>query len=273
MQRYSRDLQTSLPAWVTCWVRVSWIVTWSRLGIIAEETNQLALLLSLPLGKARQECSSGHTSKRTDAIGIVNGSLLNSKAGGYNRGMGLLRKISIEEVSQHTSRDDCWFIIHGRVYDITGLLENHPGGTKILLKYAGRDATLPFDDVGHSMESLIYDMAPGSYLGEVDGGENVNSCSSVVSWRSLRWLRSWGKGASDDATVRSLGSQSEKLESDLQNWLQKTLLLLVICVCCVLLLVIRYHNRTRRAGRIHSTQAPLPPDTSGMPSWWDLVPT
>ncbi|AGO11691.1 AaceriADL085Cp [[Ashbya] aceris (nom. inval.)] len=187
--------------------------------------------------------------------------------------MGPSRKISIEEVSRHTSADDCWFIIHGRVYDITGLLDSHPGGTKILLKYAGRDATLPFDDVGHSMESLVYDMAPGSYLGEVDTGENVNRRSSV-SWSSPRWLRSWDKDASEDATVQSLGSQSEKLESDFHDWLKKTLLLLVICVCCVLLLVIRYHNRTRRAGRTHSrAEAPLPSDTSGMPSWWDLVPT
>ena len=57
------------------------------------------------------------------------------------------RSISASELQQHATRDDCWTVIHGKVYDITSFLEAHPGGAKILLKYAGADSTRAFDMV------------------------------------------------------------------------------------------------------------------------------
>jgi cytochrome b involved in lipid metabolism len=44
-------------------------------------------------------------------------------------------------VAKHTSADDCWVVLYGNVYDVTGFLPNHPGGAKIILKLAGKDAT------------------------------------------------------------------------------------------------------------------------------------
>lgn len=76
--------------------------------------------------------------------------------------------ITLAEARRHNTPDDCWMIIHGGVYDVGRLLHKHPGGSQILLKYAGMDATLPFDDVGHSMESLKYDMPAGSLKGFLD---------------------------------------------------------------------------------------------------------
>lgn len=76
-----------------------------------------------------------------------------------------LPEISLAEVKKHKTADDCWMVIHGGVYDLKGFLDKHPGGSQILLKYAGMDATLAFDDVGHSMESLKYDMPVGSLKG------------------------------------------------------------------------------------------------------------
>jgi L-lactate dehydrogenase (cytochrome) len=49
--------------------------------------------------------------------------------------------ISFDEVSKHNSRDDCWVIIDGNVYDVTDFLENHPGGEDIIIANAGKDAT------------------------------------------------------------------------------------------------------------------------------------
>ncbi|QLG73849.1 hypothetical protein HG535_0F03600 [Zygotorulaspora mrakii] len=76
---------------------------------------------------------------------------------------------SPEQVRKHDKAWDCWMIVHGRVYDIGPILSSHPGGSQILLKYAGMDATYQFDDVGHSMESLLYDMPQGSFKGYVVG--------------------------------------------------------------------------------------------------------
>lgn len=47
-----------------------------------------------------------------------------------------------EEVGLHKKRDDCWIIIHGEVYNVTPWLKRHPGGEKVLLHYAGEDATV-----------------------------------------------------------------------------------------------------------------------------------
>ncbi|KAG0210557.1 hypothetical protein BGX28_009193 [Mortierella sp. GBA30] len=52
---------------------------------------------------------------------------------------------SVNQVSSRNSENDCWVIIHDRVYDVTSFLNDHPGGKKILLKNAGLDATKQFD--------------------------------------------------------------------------------------------------------------------------------
>jgi hypothetical protein len=49
--------------------------------------------------------------------------------------------ISYQEVQKHNTRDSCWVIIDGRVYDVTCIIDSHPGGTAVLLKNAGKDAT------------------------------------------------------------------------------------------------------------------------------------
>ncbi len=50
--------------------------------------------------------------------------------------------ISADEVAKHNTRDDCWVIISGQVYDVTDFLEMHPGGVGVILQQAGQDATL-----------------------------------------------------------------------------------------------------------------------------------
>jgi len=52
--------------------------------------------------------------------------------------------VKISEVRKHCKKDDCWIIIHGRVYDITDYVKVHPGGEKMILLGAGRDGTLLF---------------------------------------------------------------------------------------------------------------------------------
>jgi len=56
-------------------------------------------------------------------------------------------------VSKHTEREDVWMIIHGKVYNVTKYLEDHPGGEEVLLDRGGKDATEDYEDVGHSNEA------------------------------------------------------------------------------------------------------------------------
>lgn len=54
------------------------------------------------------------------------------------------RGITMAEVAEHCSREDCWMVLGNRVYNITRYLDFHPGGAQILLKAAGTDGTALF---------------------------------------------------------------------------------------------------------------------------------
>ncbi|KAJ2490156.1 Cytochrome b5 type B (outer mitochondrial membrane) [Coemansia sp. RSA 2050] len=55
-----------------------------------------------------------------------------------------------EQIQQHSTREDIWIVVHGKVYDVTKFLDKHPGGEEVILEHAGIDATEAFEDIGHS---------------------------------------------------------------------------------------------------------------------------
>ncbi|KAJ8720006.1 hypothetical protein PYW07_012049 [Mythimna separata] len=58
-----------------------------------------------------------------------------------------------DEVKKHNSRRNLWIVIRNDVYDVSSFLAEHPGGEDPLLEAAGQDATIAFDDVGHSADA------------------------------------------------------------------------------------------------------------------------
>ncbi|KAI9893759.1 MAG: Cytochrome b2, mitochondrial precursor [Vezdaea aestivalis] len=79
----------------------------------------------------------------------------------------LVTMLSGDEISQHASKDSCWVIIHGKAYDVTDFLPEHPGGPSIILKYAGKDATEEFEPI-HPPDTLEKYLEESKHLGEVD---------------------------------------------------------------------------------------------------------
>ncbi|CAO3630145.1 unnamed protein product [Cunninghamella blakesleeana] len=71
-----------------------------------------------------------------------------------------------EQVAVHNTREDFWMIIDNKVYDITPFIDEHPGGEEVLIDEGARDATGPFEDVGHSPDAR--DLLKKYYLGDVD---------------------------------------------------------------------------------------------------------
>ncbi|KFG37490.1 cytochrome b5 family heme/steroid binding domain-containing protein [Toxoplasma gondii GAB2-2007-GAL-DOM2] len=57
---------------------------------------------------------------------------------------GALRRISLEELSRHCSREDLWVALDGVVYDISSYVSFHPGGARILVEHAGTDISEVF---------------------------------------------------------------------------------------------------------------------------------
>jgi cytochrome-b5 reductase len=75
---------------------------------------------------------------------------------------------TLEQVQKHNTVDDLWIVLHNKgslpppglrprltstVYDVTKYLDDHPGGTEVLVEVAGTDATEAFEGVGHSDEA------------------------------------------------------------------------------------------------------------------------
>lgn len=65
-----------------------------------------------------------------------------------------LSRYTLYDVCLHCHRDDCWLVIHNRVYDVTSFLSRHPGGEEILWEHAGRDATMAFTGTGHTLDAV-----------------------------------------------------------------------------------------------------------------------
>ncbi|KAG2224332.1 hypothetical protein INT45_012901 [Circinella minor] len=75
--------------------------------------------------------------------------------------------ISPQEVAKHNTKDDLWCIIHGKVYDLTNFVEEHPGGVRVILKQAGKDATSAFEPI-HPPDIINRYLSSDVCKGEID---------------------------------------------------------------------------------------------------------
>ncbi|GAA5813212.1 hypothetical protein MFLAVUS_006686 [Mucor flavus] len=101
------------------------------------------------------------------------------------------KKYTIEEVTKHQQADDCWIIVHDKIYDISPFLNEHPGGKKVLLKAGGTDATRQFDAF-HS-PAVLQNIAAKYLIGEI-GVENQEEADTddVVDVNPLQVGEAYG---------------------------------------------------------------------------------
>jgi len=59
-----------------------------------------------------------------------------------------------EEISKHNKPADCWIVVHDKIYDVTSFAGDHPGGPTVIQQRAGKNATIFFDNAGHSAHAL-----------------------------------------------------------------------------------------------------------------------
>ena len=52
------------------------------------------------------------------------------------------------DVSKHNTISDCWIIVTGKVYDISGYASSHPGGTRNVADSCGKESTSAYDTKG-----------------------------------------------------------------------------------------------------------------------------
>jgi L-lactate dehydrogenase (cytochrome) len=71
------------------------------------------------------------------------------------------------EVAKHNTKESCWVIVKGKVYDVTEYMPKHPGGSAILLQYGGKDATSVYEPI-HPEGTIEKALSEDKHLGPVD---------------------------------------------------------------------------------------------------------
>lgn len=93
-------------------------------------------------GKNRHGAIAGSTSRVTDIEACTDGNEHASAVGTDAAGWEVVRKHSMETA--------CWIVIGDRVLDVTSYLGHHPGGSTIIQRFAGADATKAYERARHS---------------------------------------------------------------------------------------------------------------------------
>lgn len=78
-----------------------------------------------------------------------------------------LKTFSLQDVAKHNTEKDCWVVVNGQVLDVTNFLNDHPGGPKAILQFAGRDATEEFNML-HKPD-VVQKYAPDTIIGTIVG--------------------------------------------------------------------------------------------------------
>jgi len=106
------------------------------------------------------------------------------------------------EVARHNKPNDLWVILDNKVYDITNWHILHPGGSSLLLKYGGRDATQASQDA-HGLLKKPVSIMPRYFIGLVGSEEEVRAAED----RKVRKL------LEDAKTQKALEAQKEVLKA------------------------------------------------------------
>jgi cytochrome b involved in lipid metabolism len=137
------------------------------LGTLAESipmTAQVRSVQNTPVNKGGGHPSSLGVNERSKYLPVVNNDAPN---GGYPTRQAPIRTaadirslalppITWEEVQRHRSLDDLWVVLEGEVYDLSSWAKEHPGGTKVLMTWAGRDASDAFRRAKHSAATNVF---------------------------------------------------------------------------------------------------------------------
>ncbi|GME48319.1 putative transporter [Neofusicoccum parvum] len=68
--------------------------------------------------------------------------------------------------------DDCWIVVNSKIWDVTDFLEKHPGGSGIILRYAGADATKAYDEI-HAPGIIEETLPPETFKGTIKASSDT----------------------------------------------------------------------------------------------------
>jgi cytochrome b involved in lipid metabolism len=79
----------------------------------------------------------------------INTNALNTNINNTDITPGGIMVLDLIEVAKHNTNTNCWIIVNSKVYNISNYASSHPGGTRNILDYCGKEATVAFDTKGN----------------------------------------------------------------------------------------------------------------------------
>jgi cytochrome b involved in lipid metabolism len=52
---------------------------------------------------------------------------------------------ALDEIAKHDQLNDCWLVVRNRVYDVSTMIQEHPGSSTAILKHGGQVCDEDFD--------------------------------------------------------------------------------------------------------------------------------
>ena len=93
-----------------------------------------------------------------------------------------------EVVLHNNPRDGYWFIVNGRVYNLSEFAHLHAGGLKIIQSYAGMDATIAYKKVQHDVNPEVDSLLGMYQLGAVQRLNFGPGGGIAITARGLRFV-------------------------------------------------------------------------------------
>merc|ERR1712045_766039 len=118
---------------------------------------------------------------------------------------------SMDDVGKHTTKTDCWVVLHNRVLNVTSFLSQHPGGELAILTFAGKDATAEFDMI-HPPD-VVGKYAPDAIIGA------VGAAKPKKAKKGGKAAGGGGGGAAKDKGSKIANHQAWGTMEGAENWL------------------------------------------------------
>ncbi|RMD40359.1 hypothetical protein DV735_g4786, partial [Chaetothyriales sp. CBS 134920] len=84
------------------------------------------------------------------------------------------------EVEAHNSAESCYVTIGDRVFDVTDFLEDHPGGSELVLEFAGKDVKkIMADPEAHTHTDSAYEILDECLVGFVDSEASTKAAPTA----------------------------------------------------------------------------------------------
>nr|POF18611.1 nitrate reductase [nadh] 1 [Quercus suber] len=77
------------------------------------------------------------------------------------------KQFTRQEIEKHSTEDDCWLVVDGKVYDATSVLSWHPGGKAAIVGHAGKVHQETSDEFASIHDGFAYQKLKDCILGVV----------------------------------------------------------------------------------------------------------